>query len=236
MTHRDEIERIAHYAVELLAQQEFQGKAVREPTKYRLGALLDAHMLALGAVASAIGRMAGQRLKIVEHSQRQIVLIASFIQGINLSETAISEGYYLQAAALIRQEMETIAALEELKKGIRQDSRTPNVSNVPWGLGRLYGDLSKAAHAADHGFLQGLLLPKGVELPAETTAVTMVQTPDPELAWRLYGLHVALLLLLAVHVNDHSELVGTEGLVKSEVQAISTAQQILIDEGWFLEG
>ena len=47
-------------------------------------------------------------------------LVASFFQGVDITETAISEGLYGQAAALLRQELETIAALEEVELGRRR--------------------------------------------------------------------------------------------------------------------
>lgn len=84
-------------------------------------------------------------------------MIASFVQGIDLTETSISEGFYLQAAALLKQELETVAALVEVRGGKRNEKRTPNVGVVPWNLGQLYGSLNEAAHVSESSVLQTIL-------------------------------------------------------------------------------
>lgn len=128
-----------------------------------------------GVLGSALLRRNRERALIEGNSQQQIVLIAGFVQGLNIVECAITEGCYVQAAALLRQELETVAALEELKAGIRRDKTTPNVGHVPWSLATLYGDLSAAAHAARHNFLQQILDPQDADLPENTTAVRLFQ-------------------------------------------------------------
>ncbi|WP_018233469.1 hypothetical protein [Thioalkalivibrio thiocyanodenitrificans] len=234
--YREAVENLLAAATDLLGLQVAAGSVIREQSKERYGQLLESHIQVVGAIGSAVKRRDGERAEIVGDSQQQIVLIASFIQGINIVECAISEGYYIQAAALIRQELETIAALEELKKGTRVLRRTPNVGHVPWALATLYGDLSKAAHAADHDVLQDILAPNAVGLAEDTTGVVMVQQFRDQLSWRLYGLHVALLILLAVHLHEHQETVHGEGqgLNEIEIQAVQNAQQIMIDGGWLV--
>lgn len=165
------------------------------------------------------------------------MLIAAFIQGINIVECSISEGYYIQAAALVRQELEMIAALEELKRGRRVNRKTPNVGHLPWSLGMTYGDLSKAAHAADHDVLQDILAPGQHALADDTTGVTMIQTFRNELSGKSYALHVALLILLAVHLHEHHETVHGEGqgLTEMELQAVKKAQEIMLEKGWLVD-
>jgi hypothetical protein len=232
MNLRETAEALVRSATQLLGYQVAAGNANREKSKKAYGLILEAHMAVTGAIGSALTRNDGVRSKIVGHSQRQIVLIASFIQGLNIAECAISEGYYVQAAALLRQELETIAALEELKSGKRADQRTPNVKHVPWSLGRLYSDLSKAAHAADHDVLQQVLAPDHSLLPEDTIGVTMTAQFRKNMAWRMMGFHVALLLLLAVHLDAHYKMVSGTGLNEMEVAALRNAQQMLLDEGW----
>jgi hypothetical protein len=41
---------------------------------------------------------------------------------------AIAEGLYSQAAALLKQEMETIEAIHEFETGKRRDRKTPQIS------------------------------------------------------------------------------------------------------------
>ena len=234
MESKEAIESLFEAAMGLLGLQVAAGDSIREQSKERYGHLLDAHMLVTGALGSAITRRDGERAAIVGDSQRQIVIIAAFIQGLNLVECSISEGYYIQAAALLRQELEMIAALEEIKRGKRVDKRTPNVGHVPWSLATLYGDLSKATHAADHDVLQEILAPDSSALPKYTTGVTVVQQFQDELSWRLFGFHVALLILLAVHLNDHHGSIHGEGLIDFEIQAVRNAQDLMIEGGWLV--
>jgi len=236
MVSREAVESLLGAATQLLGLQVAAGDVIREQSKVHYGQLLDAHMQVVGAIGSAVKRRHGERAEIVGNSQRQIVIIAAFIQGINIVECSISEGYYIQAAALIRQELEMIAALEELKKGERVDKKTPNVRHVPWSLATLYGDLSQATHAADHDVLQSILVPDKSSLPVDTTGVIMVQQFKDQLSWRLYGVHVALLIQLAVHLNDHHETVHGEGggFDQIELQAVKNAQELMIDGGWLI--
>ena len=74
-------------------------------------------------------------------------LTAQFIQGIDVCETAISEGLYSQAAALLKQEMETIEAVHEYETGQRRDRTTPRL-NLLRGFGRAYGEFNNYAHAS----------------------------------------------------------------------------------------
>jgi hypothetical protein len=55
-------------------------------------------------------------------------LAANFIQGIRLIEIAILEGYYLQAGALLRQEMEIIAQIEGIRKDKYREGENPNIN------------------------------------------------------------------------------------------------------------
>ena len=105
-------------------------------------------------------------------------------------------------------------------------------------MSQLYGSLSGATHAADHDVLQGILAPDPLSLPSDTTGVTMVQKFDKDLSWKLYALHVALLILLAVHLHEHHEVafgVGG-GFTDLELQAVKRSQDIMIENGWLITG
>jgi len=74
-------------------------------------------------------------------------LTAQFIQGIDICEVTISEGLYSQAAALLKQEMETIEAVDEYETGRRREGRTPQL-NLLSGFGRVYGEFNNFAHVS----------------------------------------------------------------------------------------
>ena len=64
----------------------------------------------------------------------------------------------------------------------------------------------------------------------------MIQTFRQELSWKLYALHIALLILLATHLHEYHEAAHGEGqgLTKEELQAVKKAQNIMIDGGWLI--
>lgn len=84
-------------------------------------------------------------------------LVAQFIQGIGLSYIAILDGLYAQAANLQKQQVESIAALEQYRDGTRQDGKTPHIGSIPHrGFGKLYGELNDIAHPSKEHLLEAL--------------------------------------------------------------------------------
>lgn len=158
----------------------------------------------------------------------RLLLLSSFVQGIDLCESAASEGLYLQAAALAKQELETIAAIEELKQGRRQEGRTPNVAYAPWSLGTLYGVLNDAAHVGKGVVLQSVLAmaPLG-----EARPVAITPQFNPNFAKLLFGVHTALLCWACWEVDAlHTDMYG-QGLADEEKQTLFAAIQRLSEAG-----
>jgi hypothetical protein len=126
---------------------------------------------------------------------------AGYIAGLSLVEQAILEGYTAQAAALVRQELEAIAALEELRIGRRKCGKTPNITYMPGIPGTVYGDLSKLAHFSDTAALR-LVTSHRDEVPdAPGPADVWLLSPQhvPNTSRQLFALHTWLLLHLADH-------------------------------------
>lgn len=223
----EQVEYIMRCAVDLLMRLDTQGVAVRESAKKTYGLLLEAHMLLTGVIQSALLRKNLMPGKTSESTAHRLWLIASFIQGIGLCETAISEGFYFQAAALLRQELETVAAINEVNSGVRMNRRNPNVHHVPWSLGQLYGILSEAAHVSETGILQSLLAmaPQGQAAP-----VTIEPEFNEVIANKFYGLHVTLLSLLCLALEQLYEDLYGEGLSELESKMLVTAIDFLVKE------
>lgn len=217
--------------ISLLAAQKSAAAANREEAKRAYGKMLDAHLQTMAAIAGLLDRYNLTPGKTSESISHRLTLIASFVQGVDTSETAISEGLYIQAAALVRQELETIAALEEVNKGARTDGAVPNVKHVGWNLRQMYGELSKGAHVCDKG-----LLSKAYGADTEASdgrePTTLIPKFDSSVARGLYGLHVALMLQLAMHLGQlFDEMYGLsyEGI---EYRFLEVSVQCLHDEGW----
>ena len=198
-----------------------------------LGDIAVAYSLALGIVASAAKRVEGKFGGWSEESSRRGSILAGFIVGLTLVERAILGGFGAQAAALVRQELEAIAALEEIRLGCRNERRTPNVRHVPSVPGPLYSDLSKAAHFADTATLQSLTQYRG-EIEGEPgPSEKWLLSPQyvPERTRRLFALHTLLLLHLAEHqALDHAEVHKSESPPEHD-QAFDQALELLMRAG-----
>ena len=136
-------------AAVLFAVQRVYGDKVREQTMKAYSRLVDVHLLTMGVLAAALLRVNGKITPITATSERRNALFASFVIGIEACESAIAEGRYLQASALLRQEMETLAQIKEVSTG-KKNKKTPNVGVLEKSLAHLYGGLSDAAHVSEH--------------------------------------------------------------------------------------
>lgn len=225
---RNHVEETLKAACELLGALKTQGAQIRERSKESYGSVLEAHGLMTGTLFTALMRHNAEPGKTSEETSQRLLLLASFIQGIDLCETSISEGFYLQAAALLKQELEMISAIEEVKAGRRQDGRTPNVTYAPWSLGQLYGALNDAAHVGRGEVLQSVL---GLVPQGEARAVAMTPNFSADIARRLFSLHVALLTWACWELDClHKELYG-EGLTAEESGTLLVALRALQQEG-----
>ncbi|MFQ5887221.1 MAG: hypothetical protein ACE5HY_00820 [Candidatus Hydrothermarchaeales archaeon] len=214
-----------------LAMQTENGKIIIECTKQACEHLGNANLIAMCALSSAIIRKNLEPGNTSESISKRFVLSASFFQGVDLCQKSIMEGNYIQAAALLKQEMETIAAIEEAKSNVRTEKKVPNVKHVKWNLNILYGRLNKAAHVADSQLLNKLIQTDPIGNTAPASAVPLF---NKDTAKGLYGLHVTLLIQLAIQLNDlYLEAYG-EGLTDTELACIAEAFKLLLEDGWLV--
>ena len=141
--------------------------------------------LALGVIVTVVERSSGRRGEPNESVPSRLLQSASFLHGIALCEQAILEAMYPQAGALVRQEMECIAAMEESKLGTRNENKTPNVNNAPPELRRAYGQLSMMTHTSSTVLLESLL----VKTSGPVGYVSVIPEYNHEAARMLLGLH-----------------------------------------------
>src|SRR5713101_9570728 len=128
-------------AATLYAFQKIYGDKVREQSKAAYRRLVDAHLLIMGVLAAGLLRTNGKITSITDTSEERKALFASYVIGMEACERAIEEGRYLQAYALLRQEMETLAQLKAVTSGKRNENRSPNVAVLEKSLARLYDGL-----------------------------------------------------------------------------------------------
>ena len=154
-------------------------------------------------------------------------LTAQFVQGIDICETSISEGLYSQAAALLKQELETLAAVDEFENDRRKDGKTPNVGNgIMRDFGPIYGDLNNIAHVSRHDLARQLVT---IE-QGEICAPSLIPRYDRELARFLYGNHVYFIIEVTRQTAQIFEEIFGEGLSKEEGDWTFYAMMILLRE------
>lgn len=87
-----------------------------------------------------------------------MMLIAAYIQGMFASYDLYSEGSYIKATAVLKQDYEIMVRLNEIYKNRHKKGKTPNAQNGPKELSRIYGYLNDIAHIAKDDILEQLIL------------------------------------------------------------------------------
>ena len=192
-----------------------------------LGILVHAHNLVFGVIAAELERHAKQGAEVDESAKRRLFLTAAFIQGISLCEQTIAEGLYGQAGALLRQEIECLAAIKENTKKKRKDGRTPNVVMSPWKMGKKYGELSDIAHLSNHDILEALY----VYSNEWGRGAGIVPQYVLETTKFFYGAHVAALLAVASDIDQLYQDIYKTSFGDREYEAMWVAHDILCSEG-----
>lgn len=226
-------------AATLFAVQQVNGDKVREQTMKVYGRLLDAHMLATGVLGAALLRVNGKIRPIVATSQERDALFASFVIGIKICETAVAEGRYLQASALLRQEMETLAQLKAVRAGNRNEKKSPNVGVLESSLARLYGELSAGAHLSKHRVVRAAteLDLLADDLPGPTSGTRYFPVFNERLARQFFSLHLMFILGLIEELSiDIHEHYNDDSITVREVEAINLALQLMEAEGMIEAG
>lgn len=220
-------------AVRLMAYQLEKRHEVRNRWKNDAKELLVAHEFALSAIYRAIDRFSGRKFEPRGPSvEGRMSLTAQFLQGVEPCEATISEGLYSQAAALLKQEMETIEAMHEFVQGTRREGKTPVIGGRLAGWGPIYGDMNAIAHVARRDITLQLVHVKIGDLAAPS----LVPVYNFELSKLLYGIHVFMIFDVARLNHDlFRELYG-EGLDDEEFRWLAASTRILTDVGAVIPG
>jgi hypothetical protein len=215
-------------ASDLMGTQMAHRKRIRARWKEDAGDLIDAHMFATSVVANMTSRISGRRFERQSQAiEGRLTLTAQFIQGIDICEVAISEALYSQAAALLKQELETLAAIDEFESDRRKNGKTPNVgAGAMRAFGPIYGDLNNIAHVSRDDVARKLVLFQRGEIYGPST----IPQYDKELARLLYGNHVYFILSLAVQIERIFREIFDEGFSKEEEQWLVWATMVLLRE------
>lgn len=228
MTEDDPARAALSQGLRFIEGQKKAASEIRPLSLNAYGELKDGHWLATSVIASATSSVSGKPGNADSDTGHILALTGSFVQGIDICETAISEGTYVQASAILKQEMETLAAIREVREKRRKSGRTPNVGTLG-ALAVMYGDLNTLSHVANADVMKNLIR---VELSAEQTGAPLYPVFNGELARLLYGLHVCFLAMIAVEIGiTLAELYG-EGLKEHEIRMLGRVAEILLQAGW----
>lgn len=213
----------------------FQADKVREQTLSAYGRLNDAHLLLSGVLGAALLRVNGKITPAGTNTAELNALFAAFVIGMDACERAIAEGAYLQAGALLRQEMETIARMAEVRQGRQRDGRQANVALLEESLARQYGSLSGAAHVAQPGIVR-LATEHDlaeIEVPGPTSAARFFPVFNRDTARRLFAVHLLLMgnLIQEMSIEHDERHAEEDGFSARDVQAVQLAMALMQQEG-----
>ena len=215
--------------------QKHYGDKVRQETKEAYGRLVNAHLLIAGVLGAALLRINGKIVPITSDSSgERDALFGAFIIGMGLCEDAIEQGRYLQAQALLRQEMETIAQLKAVRAGKRNEQRSPNVGCLEKSMARLYDQLSAAAHLSKHWIVKAATEweMSGDHLPGPTSGTRYFPAFDRDVARRCFALHLQLTISLIEELSlDLDERHEDDAFTDEDSKAITLAMQLMEMEG-----
>jgi hypothetical protein len=153
----------------------------------------------------------------------------------DLCERSIEEGRYLQAHALLRQEMETLAQLKAVRRGSRNESRSPNISVLEQSLRRMYGELSSAAHVSDHHIVRQATSYEitNADLPGPTSGSRFFTAFNEHLARTSFTLHLMFTLgVVEEYMNDvNAQHKEEDHFTARDSEALHLAIQLMRSEG-----
>lgn len=222
-------------AVTMYAAQKVASDQVCEQTKKAYRHLLDAHLLICGVLATGMLRTNGKIVRATDATEERSALFASYFIGMDLCERAIEEGRYLQAHALLRQEMETLAQLKAVSRDTRNEGRSPDVAVLEESLRRTYSELSSAAHVSKHNIVRQATeyTITNMDIPGPTTASRFFPGFDEKLARRSFTLHLMLTLgVLEEYSKDVNARHEEEDCFSvRDTEAVTLAMKLMQSEG-----
>jgi len=136
-----------HFRNEINSTWATQAQGMRTKSEQIHGHLLiTARLLMITALADLQTYRVGIPGETNEKLGEILRLIVVFYQGQFCTEQIISEGQYIKASAVIKQEIEIITRIAEIKQGCAKVGKTPNVKYAPSMLNLHYGDMNDIAH------------------------------------------------------------------------------------------
>lgn len=139
-------------------------------------------------------------------------MIASFSIGISSIETLLRDGAYIQACAILRQEIEILTQIHHFSNGTYKALKAPNVKVLEDRYRTLYGQLSKVVHLSCKKKMKNLAKGGGVNEPLLSP---LLYSFSPEFNNGLCNELMALHILVFIEIINE-----TQGYIKEIVPDI----------------
>jgi hypothetical protein len=208
---------------------------VRVETEGKLQPLLNAHRIVGDLLLRLVHQGAFEASSPTEDQSQRLSLTTGLIQSVSVSNDLIVSGFYWSAAAVLRQQMEAVARVVEIRKGkYKGGPETPDVALLPYGLAQNYGRLSELAHTS-----RGELLGDFVQSTAGEEVATSEPCYRDPWAKELFCVHLAHCVALAHEIDLlHCELYVGRNLIKVDEKLYPIARVLVDEKFWkyFPEG
>lgn len=164
-----------------------------------------------------------------ESASKRISITANLLQSSTIVERLISGGFYWASSAMLRQHMEALARIVEIRSGNSgTEKRTPNVRVLPFRLKQNYGRLSELCHVAGGELLRDFALTSEGEEYASALPVY-----NDEWSRNLFSVHISHMMVLSIEIYLlHKELYPDIEILEIEDSVLAIIQ-ILTDEGFW---
>ena len=208
---------------------------VRVETEGKLQPLREAHRISGDLLLRLVHQGVFEASSPTEGQSQRMSLTAGLIQSVSVSNNLIVSGFYWSAAAVLRQQMEAVARVVEIRtENYKGGTKTPDVALLPYGLAQNYGRLSELAHTS-----RGELLGDFVQSTAgEEVAMSEPYYRD-RWAKELLCVHLVHCVALAHEIDLlHCELYVGRNLIKVDEKLYPIACVLVDEKFWkyFPEG
>ena len=169
--------------------------AVAQESYAKYGGLWDAYVKVCEILSKQIVQGNGNAGAVLGSVSQRISITSGLLQSVVLTEKLISSGYYWGASVILRQHMEALARVIQIRKGIYDENKTPNVAVLPINLKENYGRLSELAHLTKGELLSDFALDK------DRNQATIQPRYIEEYACSFFTVHIKHLMALVCEID-----------------------------------
>lgn len=169
-----------------LRQKEIYAKSIESLDKN----LIDTRIILI-SIFNDLTQIRGAKLgKKSDSINKRQNLIATYIKGITIENDTIFFGQYTKASTILKQSLEILTRMFEVKKGVEKEGKTPQASNLPKDFRKFNGHLNKIAHPSNSNIIDNLLTKINIE---NQTYISFLPEFSIEFSKIMFDLHILIL-------------------------------------------